>query len=554
MSLLNTSRETIKNPNIEVNLFTHQFTNSIFNLPNKIDTCLNIVDTISVGVIGKNYFEEKRMPRAFQFDKAQKVYLQNFKKNKYIDATENSQSSVNNVNKSPRLKRTSMLIKPINDKIEKNNNVNNVDTFNEKVNNKNEGILKTLLAGNILISNSSTNELPTVENISNNSLNQLNCQSIKNFNTDKNIADTIPKGNIFNEKSTKQGSNIANNADNLIFNKERENKVKENIFNNENVITTGIKKEKNKKIQFLDLENNNTPKYSFERFLTSDSDFLDSFSDKYKGHDNKVTSHTDLKKTNRSLIQKKTKLNNTASYNKIQNSPSNIFNQLNSLTPSPGLKFSFPLSSPTNLQKTEIYSTLPTSPKMNISRIVSSSNIFSKPQSPCDKNIILNEILNLCDRENKQDREQIQILKKQIEIVYPSSSYRKPTRDKKEDKDIFLPEKKNRKCFVYGNNNGVFINDSKIDTISNSNFLSKILPQGVYKFRNMIAEKMDLEVVKKDGYVQMDEIKKQTREEALQVYSNQLKQKHKKVGDILNSMKKKQSDMIENISKYIKNK
>jgi hypothetical protein len=532
MNVFNTSQEVLKSKRIEISLFRQQFNNSLTNLPGKIDTYLNKVDNISANIVGEEFFQDKKRKKVSN-ERAQKLYLNNFAKKSKIIEQENSK--IGNLHKFPKLRRSSVvynkeMLYPT--QIEKNKIA--------------EGIFKNLIA-----SSEDIQKKPLVTHKKHSSKSQ---GVSKAFISPPQIINSSPKSPLItslylNEANEAYKANngllINNSSKEKRINKSQTNKIK-STFNDKTFISemSEIFDEKGTK-----------------EILSSKVKQL--FSNKLFKKDLLPISEEKPHKKDGSILKEKNspKILNQDVFPNIDICHSYQNNSSRELKPSE-LFFRKKIHKDTKIgpirHSTENNSAIPTLPTLpnshKLNSSLSNSNNSCLPTSYKPTNIIFKEILSRCENEKANNTKEYDRLQNHIRISHPHGSNRKISFDKKEDKEIYLPDKNKRKCFVYGNNSGVFISDGcSRDTIGYSNLLMKMDPDDVYKLRNVLAEKIDSMVVNsEEGYVDLYENKKRKDDEILQSYSSKLKLKHERVDDILNSMHKKKSEIFDNISNIIR--
>jgi hypothetical protein len=510
MNVLNTSQEMLKNDRIEIALFRQQFNTSLTNLPGKIDSYLNKVDNISANIVGDEFVQEKKRKKNSN-DRAQKNYLNSFGKKAKLIEQENSKVRMKDDGNFSKIRRSSIVY---------NNEIINSKRM-EKVKIA-EGIFKNLISGSKDIQKKLINSKKKISTLS-----------------DAVETSFISPNSIFpSPKSTSLPIILNNNS------------------------STGVEEKRIKNILYNQVKSSN----SDNNCISERSDILDEESAKdllIKKIFSKKLLKKDIplrEKENANKISKNVKKNNPI----IKTSNKDVMHNLNFLNnqqessrkSKPDSDFHFidkSLNSPIrkHTENNANYPTLPSSPKLISNTSISHSNnssVIAKNAS-----FIFKEILNRCENENVNNKLEFDRLQNHIRISHSPSSNKKLSLDMKEDKEIYLPDKYKRKCFVYGNNSGVFISDGcSKDTIAYSNTLMKMDPDVVYKFRNMLAEKIDLIVVNSDeGYVDLYENKKKNEDEILHSYSSRLKLKHERVDGILNFMQKKRSAIIDTASKII---
>jgi hypothetical protein len=524
MNVFNTSQEVLKSKRIEISLFRQQFNNSLTNLPGKIDTYLNKVDNISSNIVGEEFFQDKKRKKVSN-ERAQKVYLNNFGKKSKIIERENS--NIGNLHKFPKLRRSSVVY--------------NKEMLYPKHIEKNkiaEGIFKNLIA-----SSKDIQKKLFVTHKKHSSKSQV---VSKAFMSPPQIINSSPKSSILPSLYLNEANNVNNGHKEKQINKSQINKIKSTP---------------NEKTFLSEISENFDEKGTKEILSSKVKQLL---SNKLIKKDLLPISEENPHKNGGSIVREKNspKILNQHVFPNIDICHRNKNYSTQELKPSE-LFLRKKIQKDTNLSpirhSTENNSgiptlpTLPNSHKLN-SSLSNSNNSSILPSSYKPTNIIFREILSRCENEKANNSLEYDRLQNHIRISQTHGSDRKISFDMKEDKEIYLPDKYKRKCFVYGNNSGVFISDgSSRDTIGYSNLLMKMDPDVVYKLRNVLAEKIDSMVVNsEEGYVDLNENKKRKDDEILQSYSSKLKLKHERVDDILNSMNKKKSEIFENISKIIR--
>jgi hypothetical protein len=177
------------------------------------------------------------------------------------------------------------------------------------------------------------------------------------------------------------------------------------------------------------------------------------------------------------------------------------------------------------------------------------SNPISLKLNPKSPKKQLNNLINMCEALKVEDQKFYTQLEKELDIINPTIPYRnKIPQQKVLEDDMFRPQNLNKKYFVYGQNEGLFMSDvtSGSNVLEEANVVSRIPPIGVYKFRRAICNRMGLnpKVDPETGEIGLERIGKVDLDEEAKKFDYKFQNNHQKVNKVLDDIEKKHNYLM----------
>jgi hypothetical protein len=177
------------------------------------------------------------------------------------------------------------------------------------------------------------------------------------------------------------------------------------------------------------------------------------------------------------------------------------------------------------------------------------SNPISLKLNPKSPKKQLNNLINMCEALKVEDQKFYTQLEKELDILNPTIPYRnKIPQQKVLEDDMFRPQNLNKKYFVYGQNEGLFMSDvtSGSNVLEEANVVSRIPPIGVYKFRRAICNRMGLnpKVDPETGEIGLERIGKVDLDEEAKKFDYKFQNNHQKVNKVLDDIEKKHNYLM----------